>query len=294
MKTIKLLFAIALCFFNVKNIHGVNSIKTSTLVNPCAPQVSITPFPNTYGCYSITAYNSVPNDPDSYYQWNFQDGTTAVGKIVYHCCSPVTVTTNYTLSLTYTSPTLCGPLSNVQVFTITLNPPASTLCVNNTPSVTLAANSVTVWSGFAIPEIMTSFNYGDGSATSQTNTHTYPNCGNYIITINSWDMNTPNNICYSYAAVNITCPNPTGITDLENISKMVLYPNPATEFLNIKITQPIKELEVFDLLGKKTEVLTEINDQQNTLHTVKLTPGSYIVKIQFENGQKTYRKFIKQ
>ncbi len=293
MKTIKLLIC-ALSFFFVKSVSALNPASTFTLVNPCVPLVTITHIPNTYGCYSITTNNSVPNDPDINYQWQFQDGTNGIGKIIFHCCSPVTVTTNYTLSLTYNSPALCGPVSNVQVFTITLNPPPSNLCVNNTPSVTLAANSVTVWAGVAIPEIFTNYNYGDGSAVSNTNTHNYANCGNYIITVNQWDMNMPNDTCYSYAAVNINCGSPSGIKDNSKKTITALYPNPAKEVLNVKTAMPFVNVNVYDLLGKEMSSHFDIQNTEGKIYVEEFLPGTYFVKIQFEDGNQAYIKFIKE
>ena len=292
MKTIKLLF-LATLFLFVKSAAAFTAVKTSTLLNPCAPLVTITPIPNTYGCYSITANNSVPNDPDSYYQWHFQDGTNGIGKIIFHCCSPVTVTTNYTLSLTYNSPALCGPLNNVQVFTITLNPPSSTLCVNNTASVSISVNSVTVWAGVTIPEIFTNYNYGDGSATTNAYTHTYPTCGNYIVQVNQWDMNAPNDTCYAYGAVNIICGSTTGIKDQSQKINTLVYPNPTKDILNIKTPAKFITVKVFNVLGKEMPVRFEREDVEAKLFVEEFLPGAYFVKIQFEDGKQAYIKFIK-
>jgi hypothetical protein len=293
MKTIKLLLFTALFLF-VKSAAAFTPVTTSTLVNPCVPFVTITPIPNTYGCYSITTNNSVPNDPDAYYQWHFQDGTNGIGKVIFHCCSPVTVTTNYTLSLTYNSPQLCGPLPNVQVFTITLNPPSSTHCVLNTPSVSLSVNSVTVWAGVAIPEIITNYNYGDGSPTTNSYTHTYPACGNYIVQVNQWDMNTPNDTCYAYGAVNINCGNPSGIKDHSLKTNTFIYPNPTKDILNIKTTAPFVNVSVFDILGKEIPAHSEYQNTTGKIFVEDFLPGAYFIKIRFENGKQAYIKFIKE
>lgn len=293
MKTIKLLIC-ALCFLFINDLGALNARLTSTISNPCMPQVTITPIPNTYGCYSITAGNGNPNDPDSYYQWHFQDGSNGIGKTIYHCCSPVSITTNYTLSLNYNSPALCGPLPTYSVYTIVLNPPPSTLCVNNTPSVTLAANSVTVWGGIIIPEIMTNYTFGDGSPRTQINTHTYAACGNYIIQVNQWDMNMPNDTCYAFAAVNINCANPNGIKDNSSLLITKVYPNPAKEALHIRTLAPIISVKAYDLFGK--EILLPFDEQgiEVNLHLEMLSSGIHFVKIEFENNAEAYIKFIKE
>lgn len=293
MKTIKLLI-LAFSLFFVKSASALNPASTFTLVNPCVPLVTITSISNTYGCYSLTTNNSVPNDPDAYYQWQFQDGTNGIGKTILHCCSPVTVTTNYTVSLTYNSPQLCGPLPNVQVFTITLNPPSPTHCVLNTPSVSLSVNSVTVWAGVAIPEIFTNYNYGDGSPTTNAYTHTYPACGNYIVQVNQWDMNNPNDTCYAYAAVNINCANPNGIKDHSKKMITALYPNPAKEVLTIKTAIPFTGIKVYDVLGKEALVSFDIQNTEGKIYLKELLQGTYFVKIELEDGKQAYVKFIKE
>lgn len=293
MKTIKLLIC-ALSLFFVKSVFAFGPSLTYTLVNPCVPMVTITPIPNTYGCYSLTANNSVPNDPDSYYQWQFHDGSNGIGKIIFHCYSPVTVTTNYTVSLTYTSPVLCGPVSNVQVFTITVNPPASTLCVNNTASVTLAVNSVTVWAGIAIPEIFTNYEYGDNSQPTTNYTHTYANCGNYIVKVNQWDMNTPNDTCFAYAAVNINCDSPNAIKDNSKKNKTLFYPNPSRDILTIKTEIPFNSIKVYNLLATEVLSLTDLQSTESKIKLEGFLPGAYFAKIQFENGGQANIKFIKE
>jgi hypothetical protein len=295
MKTLKLLLLIcALCFSFVKTAFSLNQVSTFTLANPCAPQVTLTPIPNTYGCYSITANNGAPNDPDAYYQWQFQDGTNGVGKTIYHCCSPVTVTTNYTISLTYNSPQLCGPLPNVQVFTLTLSPPPSTLCVYNTASYSLAANSVTVWAGVAIPEIFTNYIYGDGSPTTTAYTHTYATCGNYIVTVHQWNMNTPNDTCHAYAAININCASPNGIKNNYYETTTTFYPIPAKEVLTINTATSINEIKIYDVLGKEIFSHPDIHNIEKKINLQEFLPGTYFAKIRFEDGHEVYKKLIKE
>lgn len=297
MKTVNRLIFSTMLLLCYRSANAITPAITFTLINPCMPQVTISPIPNTYGCYSITAFNGNANDPDAYYQWSFNDGTTAVGKTVYHCYSPAYASINHTLSLTYNSPALCGVFPTVVIYTVTTIPVPIGICVNNTPSITLAASSVTIWAGAAIPEIMTSYNYGDGSSIQPSYTHTYSACGNYIIEVKTWDMNSPANICYKYAAVNIACNtntiSPTGIIKNVKEADLILYPNPSKELIGIKALDPIANVMVFDLLGKEMDVVFELENVEGKLYISGLLFGTYFVQVQFENNTTTITKFIK-
>jgi hypothetical protein len=298
MKAVNRLILSIVLLLCYKSANAKSPAITFTLINPCMPQVTISPLPNTYGCYSITAFNGNANDPDVYYQWSFNDGTAAVGKTVYHCYSATYTNITHTLSLTYNSPALCGVFPNVFIYTVTIIPSPIGICVNNTPSITLSASSVTVWAGSAIPEIMTSFNYGDGSSAQPNYTHTYSDCGNYIIEVKTWDMNTPANMCYEYAAINIACNtstiSPTRIIKNPKETDLILYPNPTRELIRVKALHPIVNLKVFDILGKEVDVIFELENVEGKLYISGLLFGTYIVQVKFENSTTAITKFIKQ
>lgn len=67
-----------------------------------------------------------------------------------------------------------------------------------------------------------------------------------------------------------------------------IHPNPVKDFLNIKTSAKIKEVEVYDMAGKKVKV--EVNG--NRLDVRQLPSGSYLVKITTETGMIT-KPFIK-
>lgn len=291
MKTIYLLMILAgLC----KSIYmpAVNASKQFTLTNPCTPSVTIIPVPGTYGCYSFTADNGITGDPDSYYLWDFGDNTSDTGKTIYHCYSPVTNGTNYTVSLTYQSPALCGVTPNVQNFIIILNPPAGGSCVSPTPSITVNGYSVTVWAGSGIPEIMTRYFFGDGY-WSATNSHVYSNCGNYIITVKQWDMNQPSDTCYAYNAVNLSCDGSTGIEEAVN-DREILFPNPCSNSLGFSVNTPLGNISIKDIIGREVYRKVYGSTTNDLLELAELAPGAYLFIIRYKNGKQKSLKFIKE
>lgn len=288
MKSLKLLVAVGIL------LMPMIKAQTAAPVNPCVPNVVITPIPNAYGCYSIVATNTAaPNEPDSYYQWNFGN-VTATGKTVYHCYSPSMGIVNHTLSLTYTSPALCGVQPNVYTYTIPVAPPPVSACINNVPAVTLSANSVTVYAGSAIPEIITNYQYGDGSPVSSYPQYTYGNCGNYIIEIKEWDMNAvPSVTCYAYAAVNIPCNVPLSVTEPGRDAMKRYYPNPVQDVLTVEASQRIMQVTAVDLKGKNYPLSFNVNGNAVKVLTTELSAGAYIVRVYFSDGTHQSVKLLK-
>lgn len=288
------IFTIFVALFLSFHAEALEPVIQHTLTNPCTPSVNIVAIPGTYGCYSFTADNGIPNDPDSYYSWDFGDNNTATGKTVYHCYSPVTNVVNYSVSLTYLSPALCGVMPNTQSFILVVSPPASGYCVNPTPSVTVNGYSVTVYAGSAIPEIMFKYYYGDGFSSQMDNSHTYSNCGNYIITVKNWDMNQPDDTCYAYKAINISCDGSTGIKE-NAFDQQRLFPNPVTERLYFIVQEPIREITVNDIAGRKCyRKEYESAMAKGGIELSGLTPGLYVLTFNYENGKQQHMKFIKK
>jgi hypothetical protein len=91
-------------------------------------------------------------------------------------------------------------------------------------------------------------------------------------------------------------------TDIENpeiseIQQISLYPNPAEDYLNIKLSQTkfTGELFVLDAYGKlirKIEIQAHTELIQLLLNSYK--PGMYIIQYKNEKGLLTTEKFIKR
>ncbi len=83
----------------------------------------------------------------------------------------------------------------------------------------------------------------------------------------------------------------TGILATGENSTLVttVYPNPTSDFLNIKSSQKISKIEIYDMSGKlvKSGILKD-----EKINVQNLSKGNYLLKIQTENGVVT-SKFIK-
>lgn len=75
--------------------------------------------------------------------------------------------------------------------------------------------------------------------------------------------------------------------EIEGIAKV--YPNPTSDFINIKSDSKINSVSVVDLTGRKMN--TPLND--NKVDVRNLPNGTYIINIETKNGN-TSEKFIKQ
>jgi len=77
-----------------------------------------------------------------------------------------------------------------------------------------------------------------------------------------------------------------GISDLKDLS---IYPNPATDFINIiNVKHQIEKVAIFDLTGKQM-----ISDTKQKINVSSLPSGVYILSVKTEAGFKNF-KFIKQ
>ena len=74
-----------------------------------------------------------------------------------------------------------------------------------------------------------------------------------------------------------------------NLNSIALQPNPTTSILNIEMTQSLKQVTVYSMLGK--EVLKSENKK---LDVSSLENGVFLIKIEDENGSIATKRFIKQ
>ncbi len=88
----------------------------------------------------------------------------------------------------------------------------------------------------------------------------------------------------------IEVSNPVGIS--ENNMEFSIYPNPSSELLNINYNLSISLISIYNMEGK---LILEKKDNLMTenINIKSLIPGSYLCKIQLENGSCLQKVFIK-
>jgi len=91
----------------------------------------------------------------------------------------------------------------------------------------------------------------------------------------------------------LTVPAPTGISNLNEI-KYSLYPNPADEMIDIKISDPASfNYQISDNTGKIIDSGKSVSRQLN-IKTYQYKNGIYFLKMIDRNGKSNYNKFVVQ
>ena len=73
-----------------------------------------------------------------------------------------------------------------------------------------------------------------------------------------------------------------GISDVDLDEAILIFPNPASQFLNIENTNNIEALSVYNTMGKL--VLREVQDNE-LIDVSELNSGLYFVRIVFNNHE---------
>jgi len=79
------------------------------------------------------------------------------------------------------------------------------------------------------------------------------------------------------------------VSDASVKSVVSVYPNPATDVINIKSAKKIVDVTLFDLSGKVAKKSSE-----TTFNIENLAKGSYVVKINYADGSTESKKVIKK
>lgn len=88
---------------------------------------------------------------------------------------------------------------------------------------------------------------------------------------------------------NVQLVDGTGVVDFEGNSKV--YPNPASNVLNISSSEKVEQAEIFNLQGQM--VMVE-NGNVQSMNISGLAAGSYIVRIHTVNGEVVNHRFVKE
>ena len=108
------------------------------------------------------------------------------------------------------------------------------------------------------------------------------------------DENTenPRQITVTGDAMFIASFEPAGI-DETAVSKIALFPNPATDILNITSSETISEIEIVNVMGQVVKCV-EVNGDNAVCDVEELKAGVYVVRIHAASATLSVRKFIKE
>ena len=82
---------------------------------------------------------------------------------------------------------------------------------------------------------------------------------------------------------------------ISNDNKIILYPNPSSNVVNLRSAHAIRSAVLFDLHGKQLYTKTDINSSSTQFDLKEnLQDGVYLIEIEFIDDSKTYRRLIKQ
>ena len=79
--------------------------------------------------------------------------------------------------------------------------------------------------------------------------------------------------------------------DDQDLSTLSMYPNPATNFLNISAQNTINSVEIFNILGQKV-ISMSVEDTSASINISNLNTGIYLIKYVINNRTST-KKFVK-
>ncbi|MEG2219104.1 MAG: T9SS type A sorting domain-containing protein [Muribaculaceae bacterium] len=81
---------------------------------------------------------------------------------------------------------------------------------------------------------------------------------------------------------------PAGVTDVVNDVKIKIYPNPASEFVNVSADQEILNISIYDVQGH----LMIDQDNAHNINISSLQGGLYFIRIKTQNGDVVSQKLI--
>ncbi len=87
---------------------------------------------------------------------------------------------------------------------------------------------------------------------------------------------------------------PVFVTDIEDneVSEASLYPNPATDRVNVTSTQAMERITVLNYVGQVVFTQQLNGDKGVTLNTASYESGVYVVRIDTQDGVVTKRVII--
>ncbi len=230
--------------------------------------------------FSFTVNNGHVNFSSSYgstdtVSWKFGDGGTAIGANTSHFYAD---SGTYIVCLKVKN--ACGKDSICKNVVVACNiaNPSFTYNINqlsvNFQSTSLNADSI-------------KWNFGDGTYdTASSPHHTFPNSGSFQVCLTAINWCSTKTYC---SQINVSG---LGISMLNAYNGVSLFPNPASDELNIRMADGIYKIEIFDLVGKS--IFAErlfINHSAAKINVKILKDGIYLIKLKDSSGNINTSRF---
>lgn len=132
---------------------------------------------------------------------------------------------------------------------------------------------------------------GNGNAEFNTSWNIALDPGNYYVSVQSIDASFVGSEFSSESIFILNADNSLSINDNTNYF-VGIYPNPSSSLIRLSVMDSldIKELKIYDLLGKSFSFDT---DNNTYIDVNNLSNGIYILEMSFTNGNKISKKIIK-
>lgn len=131
-----------------------------------------------------------------------------------------------------------------------------------------------------------SWDFGDGNtSTIQNPTNTYTTTGNYTVELTTYSADT----CFTDISSQIINVTVTGLETHNSNKNLTIYPNPASDFIEIKTDFNYNSVSILDNTGKKVKQFTA----NSKIDIRDLSNGIYFIQLSGEENS-IVRKFVKE
>ena len=261
---------------------------------------------------SVAVPLNVPPLPSPvYYTWSFGDGTSSTLQFPQHQYSvPGTYLVCLNVNTVGCNSTYCD---SIVIDTVINNPVGCNAFFLFTQLNPYQLIGVNLSSGF---NLTFNWDFGDGSTSNLAYpSHQYASTGSYLVCLtvadpsgcsstycDSLTVDSLGNIVYRGATsgflLNIMSPAQltSGISDTDAPSIGNIYPVPASEMINVTVSQNTGKnanYQVYSVDGKAV-MNGNISGQDNSINIRNLEPGIYLLEVITSDGRRDSKPFVKQ
>jgi PKD repeat protein len=133
------------------------------------------------------------------------------------------------------------------------------------------------------------WDFGDGgTATTQTASHTYTTTGHFAVSLDITKTSCATNFVDSIEVINTA-----GIEKNNGNAQMEIWPNPASDYLNLSSVPLITEVDLFNGLGQNV-FSQKVMENQLRIDLNQLTEGVYYIRVLTQSGSAEGRFLIRR